>query len=219
MKEIMMLDVFDEDYNHIGVESSDNVHKKGLWHQNFHCWIINPKNRKLLVVKMPKDHIIVPNKLDVALSGQMSAGEPVLEGRKEIEKHLKFRIKEDSLTKIGLTKEITYFKEKDVFHRVFSHSYFIKKDFNLSKKNLSSLKDIKLFEMSIKDGLDLFSGKQKEISVDGYTSGGKKEVYKIKYDDFVPRGKEYLYKVLFMIDYILDDEIWEQKYKSQILNN
>ncbi len=34
------LAIFDETFKRIGSASRDDVHRQGLWHETFHCWII-----------------------------------------------------------------------------------------------------------------------------------------------------------------------------------
>ena len=38
---VELLKVFDENYKYICDETRENVHKKGLWHETFHCWLVD----------------------------------------------------------------------------------------------------------------------------------------------------------------------------------
>ena len=37
------LKVFDENYTYLRDESRDKVHREGLWHETFHCWLVDDK--------------------------------------------------------------------------------------------------------------------------------------------------------------------------------
>ncbi len=57
-------DVFNAQMIKIGKDSRQNVHAKGLWHQAFHCWIINKSisgDWSLLFQLRHKDKDTFPN--------------------------------------------------------------------------------------------------------------------------------------------------------------
>ncbi len=35
------LKVFDEKYTYLSNENRDKVHREGLWHETFHCWLVD----------------------------------------------------------------------------------------------------------------------------------------------------------------------------------
>jgi hypothetical protein len=35
------LDIFDEDMNHIGTSSREEMHRKGYWHRMFYCGLVS----------------------------------------------------------------------------------------------------------------------------------------------------------------------------------
>ena len=44
-----LLDIFDENYNPVAPfrESKEIVHKRGLWHHTFHCFMVENKENKV----------------------------------------------------------------------------------------------------------------------------------------------------------------------------
>jgi hypothetical protein len=36
-----LLKIFDDNSNHIGFATRDEVHRLGFWHETFHCWFIS----------------------------------------------------------------------------------------------------------------------------------------------------------------------------------
>ena len=216
MTDNRMLDIFDEEYNHLGADTYENVHLKGLWHQNFHCWLINPDTKRVSIILLPAGHMLIPEKFDIAIFGQMLAGEEIIAGKKEIENIFGISINAEELIKIGITKEISFIESKKVFHRVFSHSYFFKQTKPL-KEYISNMKNIEgIFEISIDDALALFSDKVEKISATGVLMNGSDVHTEVSYSDFAQRGKSYLHKTLFMIDSWLEVDEWERKYEGQL---
>jgi hypothetical protein len=215
-KKNQLLDVFDEEYNHIGTETYENVHEEGLWHHNLHCWIVNPDTMRILVIQLDGEHLMMPNKFDVAIFGQMAAGEGILDGKKELESKFGINIEKNELIKIGITKEVCFLEGQQLFHRVFAHSYLVKKTSPLSSytKNMKNISG--LFEVSINDALELFSDKAETIKAIGVLVDGSPIVRDIKYEDFTLRGKSYLYKTLFLLNSWLEVESWEEKYKGEL---
>ena len=69
-----LLDIYDENGNHIGVEDRNIVHQNGIWHKTIHCWIV--KDRKnILFQKRSANLLDNPNKLYTTASGHLKAGE------------------------------------------------------------------------------------------------------------------------------------------------
>lgn len=71
-----MLDIYDENEKSIGVESYEEVHKKGDWHKVVGLFIINSKNQ-ILMQKRSLKKIISPGLLTVSVGGHLRMGEDV----------------------------------------------------------------------------------------------------------------------------------------------
>ena len=69
-----LLDIYDENGNHIGIEDRNIVHQKGLWHKTIHCWIVKDRNH-ILFQKRSSNLLDNPNKLYTTASGHIKAGE------------------------------------------------------------------------------------------------------------------------------------------------
>lgn len=210
-----LLDYFDEDYNHLGSDTHKNIHLHSLWHQSLNCWFINPNKKRFLIVQFSPDRTFMANKFDVAMFGVVLAGQKISSGRNDISARLHTDIPEKNLIKIGVTKEVTFSEDLGVLHKTFVHSYFVKKEVDLTQSTEKMENIASFFEMGIREGLDLFSGKTASAKMEGYDKNGSLILKDITYDDFVPRGKKYLYRTLFMINEWLEMDEWEQKYKEK----
>lgn len=73
-----MLDIYDENENHIGTEDRNVVHQKGLWHKTTHCWLI----QNGMIMFQQRSHKLNnnPGKLYTTASGHLSAGETPKQG-------------------------------------------------------------------------------------------------------------------------------------------
>jgi len=61
------------------VDSKNNVHKKGYYHNTAHVWLFT-KNGKILLQQRSKNKTIYPLLWDVSVAGHIDAGETVIEG-------------------------------------------------------------------------------------------------------------------------------------------
>ena len=71
-----VLDIYDEDWNHIGTAPRSEVHEKGLFHQVVHCWVIAQTEPVLYFQQRAHTKKDFPDCYDLACGGHMDAGEP-----------------------------------------------------------------------------------------------------------------------------------------------
>lgn len=69
-----LIDIYDENKNHIGTSSRNEAHQKGLWHKAVHIYIVNDKN-EILIQKRSKEKDLYPNVWDISCGGHVDAGE------------------------------------------------------------------------------------------------------------------------------------------------
>ncbi|MCH2209282.1 MAG: NUDIX domain-containing protein [Lentisphaerales bacterium] len=70
---VELLDVFDEQENHIGVFPRSQVHAEGLWHKTAQVWLINEFGELLLQLRSPEKDCF-PNRWDISSAGHIPAG-------------------------------------------------------------------------------------------------------------------------------------------------
>lgn len=165
-----MLDIFDADLNYLGNEERSEIHKRGLWHQTFHCWIIKP-NGKLLLQLRSKNKETNPGLLDISSAGHISAGEKPIEGIRELEEELGLVADPKKLKYIGYFKWATDRGGTKIFpyhNRELCHTYFLKDDTPLNKYKLQPEELDGVFELDLNDGRKLFSDEVDTIKISGY---------------------------------------------------
>ncbi|MCP4355577.1 MAG: NUDIX domain-containing protein [Proteobacteria bacterium] len=200
-----MVDIFDDNYNHIGTADKDEAHNKGLWHRSFHCWIIQ-ESGKILLQLMSKDKSSFPSKLDISAAGHLSAGESPLDGVREIEEEIGLKINPEELSDLGTSVvvcDIESDKIKPFINREFTHTYLYKSKTKLEDYIMQEEEVDGLFELDVEDGLKLFSEEVSSITVNGILRGDKENTSKVRevtIDDFVPHSKNYFLKIFIMAE-------------------
>ncbi|AIQ64491.1 hypothetical protein PSTEL_16660 [Paenibacillus stellifer] len=101
-------DIYDKHRNPIGTDTRENVHARGLWHQTFHCWVLNQvvgEKGSLLFQLRHKDKDTFPGKLDTSCAGHLQAGETVKDGVRELKEELGLDIPFEQLEYCGTCTE------------------------------------------------------------------------------------------------------------------
>src|SRR5207302_643541 len=84
------LDIFDDNLEHIGIVSREEAHKRGHWHQSFHCWLIRRDNgcQYVLFQQRGPQKKVYPGKYDITAAGHLTAGETEKNGIRELNEEL-----------------------------------------------------------------------------------------------------------------------------------
>ena len=125
------------------IASSEECHKKGLYHKAAVVFIINSKN-EVLIQQRSSNKKLWPNKWDITAGGHVDAGEFGYEAViRETKEEIGIDITEKDLLFIGST--ISHNEQNDIINNHFNEFYIVKKD--LDKKNikldLEEVQDIK----------------------------------------------------------------------------
>ena len=191
------VDIFDCDYNHLGVVTKKLAHRLGLWHQSFHCWIFNPETNKLLIQLRSKDKSTHPNLLDISAAGHISAGENIIDGMRELEEELNLFVDDNKLIYAGCWKQATNLGkvgDPNYKNREFCHTYFLfEKDKKLSDYKIQEEELDGLFEVELNDLKDLFLKNKQTIIIEGFTKdNGYGYKWEVSLSNFVDRGNIWL---------------------------
>ncbi len=207
---VELLDVYDADFKLIGKEERNEVHRKGLWHQTFFCWIIR-SNGKLVVQLRSRDKSTNPGMLDISSAGHISSGETVKDGVREIKEELGLDVKFEDLTYLGYFKWATDKGSKIIIpyrNREFCHTFFLKSDLPLNKFILQPEELDGIFEVDFKEGRKLFAKEVDKITLNGYTR---------KVDNTLEKAK----KIVSRNDFTKYDNFWLRTFNlaEDFLNN
>lgn len=162
-----ILDVFDELYNPLDppTASIDEVHKKGLWHQTFACWVVNPQKRTILLQLRGPRNRIDPGSFDASASGHLSSGEKPEDGFRELHEELGIIVPNADRVYLGKFRNLA--TRGNYINREFCHVFLAK---SLVIPNALKLQDGEVsgvFEIYIDEAIDLFSGRAQSLDAVG----------------------------------------------------
>lgn len=208
-----LVDIFDDDMNHIGTAMKYEAREKALWHKIFFCWIIKYEengNHKIWFQLRSKTKHVHPGLLDTSASGHLSADESDRAGVREIEEEIGL--------KVNPNKVVIYDTGKWVGERGGNKAKIILiKSFYVTEEDITSLKiqtsEVDgIFEAYLDDVINLFSHKTKQINISGITTTSDDKYITerriVNRSAFSPYGDE-LYVQLFskIKDYIKNEYI------------
>ncbi len=85
----------------IGVMGRAEAHAEGRWHQVFHCLVVNPARRSVILQRRAATKRAFPSLLDFSATGHLEAGESALDGRRELAEELGLVVDGDDLIPLG----------------------------------------------------------------------------------------------------------------------
>lgn len=196
-------DVYDEDMRHTGIRLRSDVHREGLWHQSFHCWLYRDIDgrRKLYIQLRHPDKDTFGGHYDISAAGHLSAGETVEQAVREIEEELGIRAAFKDLYELGTFR--TENRTDRVWDREINRVYALEsacdwKDFRLQPEEVTGLYLADLEELH-----SVLSGAQSDCRLDGIRLGPSGEVrsetVRAAKRDFVPREPPYYDSVFSQI--------------------
>jgi isopentenyldiphosphate isomerase len=103
------------------------AHKKGLFHQSVHIWILD-FDKNVLIQKRASNKDVFPNLWDVSVAGHISAGEqPEISAIREIEEEIGLSVAKDELKYLGTSKKKIVHKVDLIdneLHHIYMYSEF-----------------------------------------------------------------------------------------------
>jgi len=198
-----VLSIFDENHQKIGEQSRDIIHRQGLWHETFHCWIVQiiqgvPHLYFQQRSKVKKDF---PNLFDITAAGHLLAHETVHDGLREVEEELGLLLNMNELQSLGMIKD-TILHGEFIDHE-FAHTFMFKsinenQAFRLQEEEVSGI-----FSASLSEVIRLYEKKVESIYLQCVTSNEDVAEKIVTLIDFVPHGKGYMNEVLYKIQHHL----------------
>ncbi|USB33406.1 NUDIX domain-containing protein [Paenibacillus sp. YPG26] len=164
-----MLDIFDQDMNHLGTASRQEAHAQGLWHQTFHCWVLNPSAERgpsLLLQLRHKNKDTFPGMLDTSCAGHLLAGETIQDGVRELEEELGLSVSLSDLLYCGRVAE-EYVLSERLIDREFNHIFVYACDKPLQEYHFQLSEISGLFMVNLREFEKLLAGGRTTISAAG----------------------------------------------------
>ena len=198
-----LLNIFDREKNPIGVATREEVHKRGHWHETFHCWFIAHEEGKEYVYlqirsDLKKDY---PGLLDITAAGHLLANETELDGVREVEEELGIPIafhELDSLGIIDYSIENEWLIDKEFAHVFLYNCSLSFDDFKLQVEEVSGIVRVEFEQFA-----SMWTDKTDKIEVEGIhlnSNGEKGSIRKlVTKENFVPHERSYYEEVILGI--------------------
>lgn len=200
-----LLDIYDDNLQHIGTKSRADVHQDGDWHKVFHCWVIYRDAQGddwVIMERRSANKESFPNKLNVSSAGHYTAGETMRDGVRELEEELGLSPKFDELIPIG--RHVAMAKYDGLIDREVADVFFYIYDQPLSAYRFQQEEIVGLVAVKAQQGLKLLSGKVDSITVPA--TGFSEPMVAITVDDFIPVVDHYWEKVFLLATRCLNGE-------------
>ncbi len=197
-----VLDIFDEHRQHKGTASRGEVHRLGLWHQVFHCWVVSGTAEagwELLFQLRHPDKETFPDCLDTSCAGHLLAGETPEDGLRELEEELGLSVRYEELIYCGLHQE-EYRVAEDYMDREFTHVHLYRCERPLEDYRVQHSEVSGLFRVKADDFRTLIRGQRQSIFIEGVFYDAElrtiPERREVRLSDFTDNTEEY-YRLLF----------------------
>lgn len=201
--QVESLKIFDEFGNHIGEATRDEVHKKGYWHETFHCWLMSIENGIPMIYfqKRSQTKKDFPNLLDITAAGHLLAHETVSDGIREVHEELGIEVNIEEVISLGVVKNSINLQN---FHdHELSHVFLLKRNEPFTKFNLQKEEVSGIVKANFNEYYDFAYGLRQSIEVEGFEVNAqdekitvRKTVYK---EHFVTHENNYLFSVLELL--------------------
>lgn len=164
-----VFDTYDDDMHWTGTATRQAVHRLGLWHQTFHCWILHRKAAGdfLVLQRRHRTKDTHPNLLDISAAGHLAAGETRADGVRELEEELGLAVVYADLKHLGIYRYVD--ESGGVKDHEFCHLHvLIRPDGHLADYRPAVGEVSGLYEVRLEDMQNLCRGRGERIRAVGF---------------------------------------------------
>jgi isopentenyldiphosphate isomerase len=186
------LKIFDKSYTYVKDDSRDEVHRKGLWHETFHCWIVD--DHSVYIQKRSAEKKDFPSLFDITAAGHILATETVMDGIREVEEELGLAVDLSKLYTQGVVQdviELPGFIDREFANIFLYKSTFKPSEFSLQQEEVASIHIVERQELR-----NLFLN---DTAVVLCTNIYDNTVLEISLTDFVPHEGSYFEKIASLL--------------------
>lgn len=201
--------VFDTNRNPIGVATREEVHRLGLWHESFHCWIVSREEEidylyLQLRCEMKKDH---PNLFDITSAGHLLAHESAEDGIREIKEELGIDVTFSELIPLGIINYCV--NHEDLIDNELAHTFLYKKNLAFDVFSLQEEEVSGVIKVKFTDFIDLWTGAKQNVHIKGFEIDPNGQTLDIDRmvgtNSFVPHGLSYYETIIQLIQEKLNE--------------
>lgn len=204
-----MLKIFDKHRNQIGITSRDIVHKKGYWHETFHCWLLEKENDiNYIYIQLRSDvKKDYPSLFDITAAGHILANETIHNGIREVREELGLDISPKDLEYLGIIDDCMI--SESLIDKEFGHVYMYRLNEKTTKFCLQKEEVSGIVRTKFTNFYDFCVGDTNELSVEGFMIdylGNEVAIAKnVTKKEFVPHQDSYFITLVKLINEMLVD--------------
>ncbi len=210
MSEQEYIDIYNENFEHIGMAMRAEAHRRGSWHQTVHCWVLRREHAHeyLLLQRRAATKLVFPGLLDVTVAGHLLQGETVADAGREVTEELGLVVQPTDLVYLGVKHDCAVVG--GMILREFAHVFLLERNQPLEAYRLQADEVAGLVQMEVHAGLRLFSGEVDSVPVVGVEVDEHGKLRPIERDvsrgDFVPCVDNYYLKLAIMAERLFRGE-------------
>ncbi|MBP2000917.1 isopentenyldiphosphate isomerase [Paenibacillus shirakamiensis] len=164
-----VIDVLNEQMECIGTATREEIHRLGLWHQTFHCWVVRygPQQvPEMLFQLRASDKESYPGLLDTSCAGHLLTGETPADGVRELEEELGLHFVFQDLLPCGTVKMESQMSESYI-DREFYHVFLVHSEQELMEYTFQQSEVAGLYWVQVEDFRQLLSREKTEVEATG----------------------------------------------------
>lgn len=180
-----LLDVVEPTGAILRQERRSIVHREGLWHQTFHCLVVRSGSPARVVLQRRRAGTTsFPGRLDVSVTGHLSASEEPLDGIRELREELGIDV--DPARLVSLGRRMLADDAGEGRNREIANVYLLIDDTPLTNFNLDPAEIGGLVELTIADLLAILEDPMLSVQGHAISASGTTEDVTCGVRDLVP---------------------------------
>ncbi len=181
-----------------------DVHRLGLWHQVFHCLVVRPAARTVILQRRAATKKAFPDQLDLSVTGHLAAGEAPLDGIRELREELGVDADPADLVRLG--ERLLADDHGEGRNREIVHVHLLADDRPLDAYRPPPDEVSGLVEIASGDLLDLLADRRERCAATEWSPLEGKRTVEIVRTDLVVDTSEYWVVLAVMADRFLAGE-------------
>lgn len=191
-----LIDIYDENIQHLGTAMKYVAHREGLWHKIFFCWILSQDNQghwNIWLQLRNKHKKIGGGLLDASSAGHFAAGENLEQAlSREVWEELGLKMNFDDIKNYGVGKRKSgdaSLKNYEICYKCYATTSVHPQDLQLQRDELDGI-----LLLPIEEAINLFTNKKARVTLDAWVFDDENQYIKttqfISVSDFMDYGQE-----------------------------
>lgn len=186
--------IFDEQGTPIGIKSRDEAHRKGYWHETFHCWFVEKSDSGSMIYLQQRCHEKkdFPDLYDITAAGHIKADETVSDAIREIHEELGVPVQMEALMPLGVIRDEIV--RGNFIDRERCHVFLCVNPYKMSAFKLQKEEVAGIYKAAYPDFAALVQGTIQELNLAGFDESNGARIWRdqiIDREQCVPHSSNY----------------------------